>query len=173
MPGQIIIGKEWFDEMANGNENDRKEAIRKLIHENLHLILSKPENRHFIEDIRGIFNQFKNKNNDKNAEVYLFNTIKEHELKYWYDIKRDKDGNVIDRTKLEEINENGLEEFLVESLTSKILANALNNIKSDNPKKSLFDKIIDFLLQLFDWNGLVDVNKDSLYEEDDSLLELY
>ncbi len=156
--GAIVIGKEWLDELVNSSEAGRKEAIRKLVHEQLHLTLSNPSNEHYVEDIREIFNEFAKNNKDEKATKYLFKSKQEYIDRYY-----NEDGT---------INREGLEEFLVESLTSGTLANALNNIQSSNKEehKSLFSKIIDFLVKLFDWTGVDKINKGSLYEEELSII---
>lgn len=152
--GSIIIGKEWLDELVNASESGRREAVRKLVHEQLHLTLHSNGNEHYIEDIRSIFDEFVKKNKDENANVYTFTTIDKLKERYY-----DENGK---------LNAEGLEEFLVESLTSTTLANALNNIEADNKteKKTLFGKIIDFLVKLFNWTGVTDIKEGSLYEQE-------
>ena len=175
----IVIGREWLDELVNSSEAGRKEAIRKLIHEQLHITLSKPDKRHFVEDIRVIFNEFARKNKDDKINIYLFNELPGHREKYYSHPVLDENGKPkLDETGkpireiTNEINEVGLEEFLVESITSGKLAEALNNIEADNKEehKSLFSKIIDFLVKLFDWTGVKDIKEGSLYEQELSII---
>lgn len=155
-PGQVVVGREFMD-MINGNMADKRQAIRKLIHEQLHLILGNknfinPETgrNRYIEQIESIFNKFKDVvgENDPVFSKYLF-TEKEYQT----------DGK---------INDVGLEEFLVETLTSEELARKLNEIPSDetfegtNNKKSLFQVIMEKLAKMFNWP----IKKGSLYYEE-------
>lgn len=155
-PGQVVVGREFMD-MINGNMADKRQAIRKLIHEQLHLILGNknfinPETgrNRYIEQIESIFNKFKDVvgENDPVFSKYLFT-----EAEYQTDGK---------------INDVGLEEFLVETLTSEELARKLNEIPSDetfegtNNKKSLFQVIMEKLAKMFNWP----IKKGSLYYEE-------
>lgn len=152
-PGQVLIGKEWLD-LANGSINDRKEAMRKLVHEGLHLVLVKEENKKYVEQIREIFDEFAESDlvkNDKDLQQYLYLFDKN---RYYTNGK---------------LNLEGLEEFLIESLTSKELSDALNNIKSTNRlkrKESLLQQIMNLLCELFGW----DIKKGSLYQKEFQLL---
>lgn len=138
--GDITIGQKWLN-MFN-NPVTRPEAIRKLIHEQLHAILT--ENKGYIESAKKIYEEYKNfvtTNFDKNhpTRKYLFENYNE---------------------------DNALEEFLVESLTSKELASYLNQIDADVTKKrgrrNLLQKILEFMAKVFNWN----VRKGSLYEKE-------
>ena len=155
-PGQVVIGREWLN-MLNGSVTNKQEAVRKLIHERLHLVLHSDGNSHFVEQIRTIFDEFYAKSTNTKLDVYKYDNTKENTDKYWTDGK---------------LNEKGLEEFLVESLTSKELAEELNSIQTDevvngkNTKQSLFQKIMKFLSDLFGWG----IEKGSLYEKEFMLL---
>ena len=155
-PGQVVVGREFMD-MINGNMADKRQAIRKLIHEQLHLIINnekfinpKTNRNRYIEQIESIFNKFKDAvgENDPVFSKYLFS-----EDEYQTDGK---------------INDVGLEEFLVETLTSEELARKLNEIPSDetfedsNKKKSLFQVIMEKLAKMFNWP----IKKGSLYYEE-------
>ncbi len=138
--GEVIVGTKWI-EMFN-NPNTRPEAIRKLIHEQLHIKLY--GNKDAISKATEIYNEFKkhvdNNNVPANSNIrqYLFSN---------------------------ESPEIAVEEFLVESLTSKELANYLNTIESKVDKKkgrTLFQQIMKFISDLFGWN----INKDTLLEKE-------
>ena len=138
--GDITIGQKWLN-MFN-NPATRPEAIRKLIHEQLHAILT--ENEGYIKSAKEIYEEYKNfvtTNFDKNhpTRKYLFENYNE---------------------------DKALEEFLVESLTSKELASYLNQIDADVTKKrgkrNLLQKILEFMAKVFNWN----VRKGSLYEKE-------
>lgn len=138
--GEVIVGTKWL-EMFN-NLNTRPEAIRKLIHEQLHIRLY--GNKDAINKATEIYNEFKkhvdNSNIPANSNIrqYLFSN---------------------------ESPEVAVEEFLVESLTSKELANYLNTIESKVDKqkgRTLFQQIMKFISDLFGWN----INKDTLLEKE-------
>lgn len=138
--GEVIVGTKWL-EMFN-NPNTRPEAIRKLIHEQLHIKLY--GNKDAINKATEIYNEFKkhvdNSNLPANSNIraYLFSN---------------------------ESPEIAVEEFLVESLTSKELANYLNTIESKVDKqkgRTLFQQIMKFISDLFGWN----INKDTLLEKE-------
>ena len=155
-PGQVLVGKEWLD-MINGTVAQKKQAVRKLAHERLHQVLHSNGNEKYIEQIRNIFDEFAAKNTNESLNKYLFNTTEDTIKEYWTDGK---------------LNEAGLEEFLVETLTSEELANALNNIKSKENingkivEKSLLQKIMERLASIFGWR----IKKGSLYEKEFNLL---
>lgn len=139
---QITIGKRWLD-MFN-NPTTRNQAIRKLIHEQLHYKLSKSKG--YVRSVQSIYDEFKeylDKNNvpkDAHIRAYLFEN---------------------ESTELR-----ALEEFLVESLTSEELARYLNGIETSVPTKrgakNLWQKIFMTLSDIFGWN----VTKGSLYEKE-------
>ncbi len=139
---QVTVGKRWLD-MFN-NPNTRNQAIRKLIHEQLHHKLS--GNKGYVRSVQSIYDEFEeyldNNNVPKDARIraYLF--------------------------KNESTQLRALEEFLVESLTSEELAKYLNGIESSVHtkvgKKNLWQKILIALSDIFGWN----VTKGSLYEKE-------
>lgn len=139
---QVIVGKRWLD-MFN-NPNTRNQAIRKLIHEQLHHKLS--GNKGYVRSVQSIYDEFEeyldNNNVPKDAHIraYLF--------------------------KNESTQLRTLEEFLVESLTSEELAKYLNSIETSVPTKrgakNLWQKILQILSDIFGWN----VTKGSLYEKE-------
>lgn len=144
--GEVIVGQRWLD-MFN-NPISRRQAIRKLIHEQLHNKLNK--NKGYIRSAQQIYNEFEAAIENGELERKGFNkeTI-DHLREYLF-----KD------------NENGLEEFLVESLTSEELATALNSIDATFNKKkgakNLFQKILELMTKVFGW----DVRQGSLYEKE-------
>lgn len=147
---KIYVNDEFIKLM---NENPDM-AIRKLIHEQLHLKLHSKGNRRkeLLKRIQGIVNDFKNAlDNDSSADPHL----REYLFEYI--------GS----------NEERLEEFLVESLTNRELASYLNKVQIESPqtktKQSLFDKILELLADLFDWG----VTKGSLYEKELKVLQGY
>ena len=139
---KIIVGTRWLN-MFN-NPTTRNQAIRKLIHEQLHYKLRK--SKEYVRSVQSIYDEFKeylDKNNvpkDAHIRAYLFEN---------------------ESTELR-----ALEEFLVESLTSEELARYLNGIKTSVPTKrgakNLWQKILMALSDIFGWK----VTKGSLYEKE-------
>lgn len=147
----VTVGTKWVS-MAT-NPYTKMEAIRKLIHEQLHIKLHENENRGFITRAESIYNEFKEALNDKHwvAELTKLGFDVEHLKEYLF---------------LKEPTEVAIEEFFVESLTSEELAKALNVIdaKIDNRSnaRNLFQKILEFMSKVFEWG----VRKNSLYEKE-------
>jgi len=148
----VVLGKEWLEMATNDNIEERKQAAKKLIHEQLHILLS-GENSKYVEQIREVFDEFAEKNTNEELNKYLY---KWDEARYYTDGK---------------LNQEGLEEFLVETLTSNELANALNNIETTSTedktkKESLFQKIMKLLAKIIG----IDIKQGSLYEKEFKLL---
>lgn len=139
----ITVGTKWLDMLRN--PDTKQEALRKLVHEQLHRILAQDGNAKYIEQVRAIRDEFIEANKRDGLEEGV--GIRRYE-------KIDKNDAI------------ALEEFLVESLTSKELIDRLNAIDAKvdkgSKKKSLFQKIVDTLCKIFGW----DVRKGSLYEKE-------
>ena len=139
--GEVTIGQKWID-MFN-NPLTRGEAIRKLIHEQLHYKLH--NKRGYVRSAKEIYNEFKAALDaegvpaDGHMRAYLFEHLPEDEA---------------------------LEEFLVETLTSQELANKLNSIDTQGyDKKSsrnLLQKVLELMSKVFGWG----VREGSLYEKE-------
>ena len=139
--GEVTVGQKWVD-MFN-NSVTRAESIRKLIHEQLHYKLH--NKRGYVRSAKEIYNEFKEALDnegvpaDGHMRAYLFEHLSEDEA---------------------------LEEFLVETLTSQELADKLNSIdaKDYNKKSSrnLLQKILELMSKVFGWG----VRKGSLYEKE-------
>ena len=139
--GEVTVGQKWVD-MFNNNKT-RSESIRKLIHEQLHYKLH--NKRGYVRSAKEIYNEFKDALDnegvpaDGHMRAYLFEHLSEDEA---------------------------LEEFLVETLTSQELADKLNSIdaKDYNKKssKNLLQKILELMSKVFGWG----VRKGSLYEKE-------
>lgn len=148
----VVLGREWLEMATSDNIEERKQAAKKLIHEQLHILLT-GENSKYIEQIREVFDEFAEKNTNEELNKYLY---KWDEERYYTDGK---------------LNQEGLEEFLVETLTSNELANALNNIETNSTKdktkkESLFQKIMKLLANILG----IDIKEGSLYEKEFKLL---
>lgn len=141
------------DEFIRMMEDNPDMAIRKLIHEQLHLKLHGKGNRRkeLLNRIQEIYNDFEKslgrEGVDEHLKEYLFNHIDNSQEK--------------------------LEEFLVESLTNRELASYLNTVDATaadtKTKKSIFDKILELLADIFDWK----VKEGSLYEKELKVLQGY
>ena len=144
---KIYVNDEFIKIM---NENPDY-ALRKLIHEQLHVKLHSRGNqrKELLNRIQEIVNDFEKsldrKGVDEHLKEYLFNHIDNREER--------------------------LEEFLVESLTNRELAGYLNTVDATAPtkktKKSIFDKILELLSDIFGWN----VTEGSLYEKELKVLQ--
>lgn len=157
----VTVGKKWVNLFKN--PNTRAQAIRKLIHEQLHAKLHSKlsNNRGYVRSAQAIYQEFKD-NLDKGIENEWYkkwreenNISKEDADKYFRQyLNEDLD------------NDAAFEEFLVESLTSKDLAQMLNSIDTNettgSKRKNMFQKILEFLSKVFGW----DVRKGSLYEKE-------
>lgn len=152
--GEVTVGKRWLDMFSN--PSSRRQAIRKLIHEELHNKLyigpgnNHPKNNGYIRSAQQIYDEFKAAIENGELERKGFSKdVIEHLKQYLF-----------------EGDENGLEEFLVESLTSEELASALNSIDATFDKKrgakNLFQKILELMSKVFGWN----VRQGSLYEKE-------
>lgn len=142
------------DEFIKTMNDNPDMAIRKLIHEQLHLKLHARGNqrKELLNRISEIITDFREAlDNDTNADAHLREYLFDH----------------IDN------NEERFEEFLVESLTNRELASYLNSVQAEVPgtktKKSLFNKILDLLAEIFDWG----VTEGSLYEKELRVLQGY
>lgn len=143
---QIYVNDRWIELYKDNPER----ALRVLIHEQLHNKLHSKGNRRkeALNRIREIYNDFEKSleglPNDAHIREYLFKGLPEQEA---------------------------LEEFLVESLTNRELASHLNSVKVDIPgqktKKSILDKILELLADIFDWK----VTEGSLYEKELRVLQ--
>lgn len=148
---KTIYVNDEFIKMMNDNPDM---AIRKLIHEQLHLKLHGKGNqrKELLNRISEIITDFREAlDNDTNTDQHLREYLFDH----------------IDN------NEERLEEFLVESLTNRELASYLNSVQAEVPgtktKKSLLNKILDLLAEIFDWG----VTEGSLYEKELRVLQGY
>lgn len=147
----LVFGSHLMNLLSSNNPSKRKQAIRKLIHEQLHY--------HLHQDATNRFNT-----------IVAINEIYEEFVKH---VKEDLIKNPNNKlakyvNKLCITNgykgETKLEEFLVESLTNKDLFEYLNNIQIDNisnngKSETLFTKIARAIAKFFGWN----IKDNSLY----------
>lgn len=176
--GTITVGTKWkslFD-----NPDTREQAIRKLIHEQLHYKLTKK--RGFVRSAEAIYNEFKEALESglkDNAQIDKFaketgktreEVLNQFKQYLFEDILNNVPENATPEH-LEKLKLKTIEEFFVETLTSNELATLLNSIDAKEPgdvkkRKNLFQKILEFLSNVFGWN----VREGSLYEKELAVL---
>ena len=162
------IGPRFLSMLSNTNYAYRKQAIRKLIHERLHDILHSNNNEHYINDIRNIYDAFvESLNNAEAAKPILEKYLKKNNLNislddYYENFKKYKYLS-------KQTEEERLEEFLVDTLTSVELANYLNNVTSlskinmrERKRDTLLNKIMRLLAKIMG----VNIKSDSLYAQE-------
>lgn len=157
--GQVIVGEKFMKALLNPKTKNR--AIRTLMHERLHQVLHTNGNEKYIQSIREIYDAFveANKSLDdselsKHIRAYEFGA-EQRGGRY-----RKEDGTITDE---------GLEEFLVYSLTSNDLANRLNEIQATKElngdgKDTLLSKIMQLVSKIFD--DFVGIKSGSLREQE-------
>lgn len=142
LPNQTVFGTKLMSMFVS--QETRPEAVRKLIHERLHQIIHYTDedgqhpNTKYVKQVKDAFDLFVNANKKEGIKD-------DGILQYEYNNSdyRDANGN---------ITIDGLEEFLVDAITSKQLAKRLDEIevkgaKAEKPK-SLLQKIMDVVYQL-------------------------
>ena len=173
--GDIIVTQRWLDLINEGSRESKEQAIRHLIHEAVHKNinkLSKEQKNKLFDEVRNIFDDYVAANDKENRNDYVrkyeYNSTDEDLKKYY-----NEDGT---------INEKGLEEFLVESITRPELIKRLNEIAIDDKTikkqkvgiskpKNLLQRIISSIINAFgDILGLK-INKNTLLEKEYKLFE--
>ena len=162
------IGPRFLSMLSSTNDAYRKQAIRKLIHERLHDILHSDGNEHYINDIRGIYDAFvESLDNAEATKPILEKYLKKNNLNisldnYYENFKKYKYLS-------KQTEEERLEEFLVDTLTSVELANYLNNVTSlskinmrERKRDTLLNKIMRLLAKIMG----VNIKSDSLYAQE-------
>ena len=164
--GRVTVTRLWLD-MYDGNgtyvkDKDfyRKQAIRKLIHEQVHLKIGQYGREDALSRIKVIYDEFKQYLDKNEEDKKVFG-------KYLFEGKKNID--------------EALEEFLVESFTSKELTEKLNTIEAsyegvhikgqNEDKETLFDKLLKLIAKIFGYdfvgkNNRVNVNKKSLLQKE-------
>lgn len=156
----IVIGNYFLNMASSNNLEKRKEAIRKLIHEQLHI-------------------NFQTRGYDGFNTIIEINNIYEEFVKHLKEDldKLDKNSNEYKLLKSIDFSNTGykgsrlIEEFVVESLTNQTLFKYLNSIQvedgTDNKKEdTLFTKIAKVIAKFFGWN----IQDGSLYMKELNVL---
>ena len=173
--GDIIVTQRWLDLIQENTKEDREQAFRHFIHEAIHKKigdLSKEQKDRLFKEVRNIFNDFVDANDKENRNDYVkkyeYNTTEE-DIKRYYN----PDGT---------INDEGLEEFLVESVTRPELMKRLNEIAVDDngvqkekvdikKPKTLLQRIIASIINAFGSAFKLKMNQGSLLEKEYKLFE--
>ena len=156
----IVIGNYFLNMASSNNLEKRKEAIRKLIHEQLHI-------------------NFQTKGYDGFNTIVEINDVYEEFVKHLKEDldNLDKNSNEYKLLKSIDFSNTGyqgsrlIEEFIVESLTNQTLFKYLNSIQvedgKDNKKEdTLFTKIAKVIAKFFGWN----IKDNSLYMKELNVL---
>lgn len=160
--GWVVVGNKWVNMASSTDTSRQNNAIRHMIHERLHQLFHSPnvDKESILNDLASIYNVFKQR-------LDAGHTIQNADLNYIRNIVSRYDA-VEDKNRL-------YEEFMVEAITSPSFYNYLNSIiltdseqatlahiTGVNKKESLFDKIINLIRQIFNWNK---INANSLNEK--------
>jgi hypothetical protein len=156
---EIVVGNDWLSRTVDANTAG-DDAVRVLIHEKLHSQINNSRNpKQFREKLRTIYDDFVKA---IDADLANLNDSTFDEINARFD---NKAANIdalrsylthIKEYQFEKFNtrpDTQLEEFIVESLTSKGLMDYLNSVKVEGEHKgktsSLWQKIMEFISRLF------------------------
>ena len=156
---EIVVGNDWLSRTVDANTAG-DDAVRVLIHEKLHSQINNSRNpKQFREKLRTIYDDFVKA---IDADLANLNDSTFDEINARFD---NKAANIdalrgylthIKKYQFEKFStrpDTQLEEFIVESLTSKGLMDYLNSVKVEGEHKgktsSLWQKIMEFISRLF------------------------
>lgn len=156
---EIVVGNDWLSRTVDANTAG-DDAVRVLIHEKLHSQINNSRNpKQFREKLRTIYDDFV-KAIDTDLDSLNDSTFDEINARF-----DNKAANIdalrgylthIKEYQFEKFStrpDTQLEEFIVESLTSKGLMDYLNSVKVEGEHKgktsSLWQKIMEFISRLF------------------------
>lgn len=156
---EIVVGNDWLSRTVDANTAG-DDAVRILIHEKLHNQINNSRNpKQFREKLRTIYDDFVKA---INADLANFNDSTFDEINARFDNKATNIDALrgylthIKEYQFEKFStrpDTQLEEFIVESLTSKGLMDYLNSVKVEGEHKgktsSLWQKIMEFISRLF------------------------
>jgi hypothetical protein len=156
---EIVVGNDWLSRTVDANTAG-DDAVRVLIHEKLHSQINNSRNpKQFREKLRTIYDDFVKA---IDADLANLNDSTFDEINARFDNKAANIDALRDYlTHIKEYQfekfstrpDTQLEEFIVESLTSKGLMDYLNSVKVEGEYKgktsSLWQKIMEFISRLF------------------------
>lgn len=173
---EIVVGNDWLNRTVDAN-NAGDDAVRVLIHEKLHSQINNSRNpKQFREKLRTIYDDFVKA---IDADLANLNDNTFDEINARFDNKAANIDSL--RAYLTHIKEyqfekfstrpdTQLEEFIVESLTSKGLMDYLNSVKVEGEHKaktsSLWAMIMEFISRLFG----IEIRDESLRAKEFNLL---
>ena len=173
---EIVVGNDWLSRTVDANTAG-DDAVRVLIHEKLHSQINNSRNpKQFREKLRTIYDDFVKA---IDADLANLNDSTFDEINARFD---NKAANIdalrgylthIKEYQFEKFStrpDTQLEEFIVESLTSKGLMDYLNSVKVEGEHKgktsSLWQKIMEFISRLFG----IEIRDESLRAKEFNLL---
>lgn len=156
---EIVVGNDWLSRTVDANSAGDN-AVRVLIHEKLHSRINNSRNpKQFREKLRTIYDDFVKA---IDADLANLNDVTFNEINSRFGNKATNIDALRDYlTHIKEYQfekfstrpDTQLEEFIVESLTSKGLIDYLNSVKVEGEHKgkatSLWQKIMEFISKLF------------------------
>lgn len=156
---EIVVGNDWLSRTVDANTAG-DDAVRVLIHEKLHSQINNSRNpKQFREKLRTIYDDFVKA---IDADLANLNDSTFDEINARFDNKATNIDALrgylthIKEYQFEKFStrpDTQLEEFIVESLTSKGLMDYLNSVKVEGEHKgktsSLWQKIMEFISRLF------------------------
>lgn len=156
---EIVVGNDWLSRTVDANTAG-DDAVRVLIHEKLHSQINNSRNpKQFREKLRTIYDDFVKA---IDADLVNLNDSTFDEINARFDNKATNIDALrgylthIKEYQFEKFStrpDTQLEEFIVESLTSKGLMDYLNSVKVEGEHKgktsSLWQKIMEFISRLF------------------------
>ena len=156
---EIVVGNDWLSRTVDAKEAG-DDAVRILIHEKLHSQINNSRNpKQFREKLRTIYDDFVKA---IDADLANLNDSTFDEINARFDNKAtniDALRNYLNHIKEYQFEkfstrpDTQLEEFIVESLTSKGLMDYLNSVRVEGEHKgktsSLWQKIMEFISRLF------------------------
>lgn len=156
---EIVVGNDWLSRTVDAKEAG-DDAVRVLIHEKLHSQINNSRNpKQFREKLRTIYDDFVKA---IDADLANLNDSTFDEINARFDNKAaniDALRNYLNHIKEYQFEkfstrpDTQIEEFIVESLTSKGLMDYLNSVRVEGEHKgktsSLWQKIMEFISRLF------------------------
>lgn len=150
--GMVVCGNKFLNMISSANENSRNQALRKLMHEQLHKLIHENNVSVITDEIKSFYNEFNELLDDDILSVT--NPVDLDTLKR---IKK-----VVNSYKRQDVL---LEEFIVECMTNSEISGWMNSKRINystkkERKQNIFTKFVELLRKIF---GYATVNDDSLY----------
>lgn len=145
--GITRIGKRTYNNLNSPKKNVRYAGIKTMIHEKIHDILHRDNNKKYIGQVREVYNE---------AKDAIDKLLKDNNLANPF--THDANGEITDA---------GLEEFIAYSLTDSKFAKLLNSIDAEGNEvnkenMSILQRIMDIVSKIFGWG----IRDNSLYAKE-------